>query len=329
MSDICLSSRVRLARNYEDFPFRRKMTPAQSEQCVQRTLEALRDLEQPYTYLPLRGMEENEKKLLLESHLISADLMEHEETGAALLRDDEKVSVLMNEEDHLRILGWEDGEALETAAEYAFSIDSAVQRQFRFAFDEQWGFLTASPTNAGTGLKASMILHLPMLTLFKQMGQVNQLAAKLRLTIRGMYGEGSEAQGHLYLLSSLGTLGRTEKETLGEVAATARQIAQMERQLREKAMEKDMTLFEDQVFRGYGLLSNARRMPLKEFMVHWSNLRLGAASGKLPVTTAVCDTMLMRAQPAHVCKAAGGTADPRAKDIARSDIIRKLLSGAA
>lgn len=326
MSGIILSSRVRLARNYADLPFRNKITRDQSEDCVQRTLEALRELPQAYTFLPLRGMEDNDRQVLLESHLTSPDLLDHAETGAVLVRSDEKIAVMMNEEDHLRIQGFAAGENLPEAAQNAYSIDDALQQRQEFAFDKQWGYLTACPTNTGTGLRASVILHLPMLTLFKQMGKVNQLAAKLGLALRGIYGEGSEAQGHLYQLSNQITLGRTEKEILEAVAATARQMAEMERVFREKAWDKDPLGFEDQLYRSFGLLSNARRMPVKEFMVHWSNLRLGAAMEKIPSPLAVCDKLLIAAQPAHVQKAAGKDVSPRELDAFRSRIIRSMLA---
>ena len=273
MSEIVVSSRVRLARNYEDLPFRNKISKEQSEDCVQRTLDALRSLPQPYTFLPLKGMKKKKKKALVEEHLISPDLMEHEDTAAVLIRDDEKISVMMNEEDHLRIQGFTLGENLNDAAECAFSIDDVLQEHLAFAFDPQWGYLTACPTNAGTGLRASVMLHLPLLTSQKQMGKVNQIAAKLGLTLRGIYGEGSEAQGNLYQLSNQVTLGRTEKEIIDAVAATAREMAEMERIYRHKAEDKDAVGFEDQLFRSYGLLIHARRMGIKEFMQHWSNLR--------------------------------------------------------
>lgn len=328
MSDIVVSSRVRLARNLEDIPFRSKISADQADECVQRTLDALRDLPQAYSFLPLRGMEENEKKALVEAHLISPDLVEHGENGAVLLRDDEKAAIMMNEEDHLRIQGFASGENLKTAADTAFFIEDTLQKHLSFAFDPQLGYLTACPTNTGTGLRASVMLHLPMLTLLKQMGKVNQLAAKLGLTLRGIYGEGSEAQGNLYQLSNQVTLGRTEQEIIQAVTATARQMAEMERVFRERAWEKDPVAFEDQLFRSYGLLTNARRMPIKEFMAHWSNLRLGAAMGKLPVPLPTCDALLTSAQPAHVRKAAGKSlTDPEA-DAFRSRIIRKTIANA-
>ncbi len=327
MSDIVVSSRVRLARNYEDLPFFCRMTAEQSEQCVRRTLDALRTLPQPYTFYSLRGMEENEKKALVEAHLISPDLMDHGETGAVLIRGDQKISIMMNEEDHLRIQGISAGENLPESAENAFAIDDALQALLSFAFDAQWGYLTACPTNTGTGLRASVMLHLPMLTLLKQMGKVNQLAAKLGLTIRGIYGEGSEAQGNLYQLSNQVTLGRTEKEIMDSVSVTARQIAEMERVFRQKAMDKDMVAFEDSLFRSWGILCNARQMPVKEFMTHWSNLRMGAALEKLPVPLSVCDRLLTEAQPAHVQRSAGAVLSDRDADIRRSAIIREAING--
>ena len=325
MSEIVLSSRVRLARNYEDLPFKPRMNAQQGEQCVQRTLDALRELPEIYSYLPLRGMEETEKKALVEGHLISPDLLSNEESGAVLIRGDEKIAIMMNEEDHLRIQAFAKGADLSEAAENAFAIEDILQKRLSFAFDPQLGYLTACPTNAGTGMRSSMMLHLPMLTLLKQMGKVNQLAAKLGLTLRGIYGEGSEAQGHLYQLSNQVTLGRTEKEIIDAVAATAREMAEMERIYRHKAEDKDAVGFEDQLFRSYGLLTNARRMGIKEFMQHWSNLRLGASMGKLPVSLKACDALLTAAQPAHVQKAAGTALNEKDVDAYRCELVRKAL----
>jgi len=327
MKDIVVSSRVRLARNYEDLPFRGRITGEQSEACVQRTLDALRELPESYQLFLLRGADEVERKALMESHLISPDLMNHEESGAALIRSDEKISIMMNEEDHLRIQAFAAGDHLNEAAENAFSIDDALQRHLAFAFDPQWGYLTACPTNTGTGMRASMMLHLPMLTILKQMGKVNQLAAKLGLTIRGIYGEGSEAQGNLYQLSNQVTLGRTEKEIIEAVSAVAKQMGEMERVFRQKAEEKDLTILEDQIFRAYGLCRYARRMPPKEFMAHWSHLRLGAALEKLPLSVDDCDTLLISAQPGHLQKAAGHPMEEKEMDEQRASLIRNALNG--
>lgn len=327
MSGIVLSSRVRLARNYEDLPFAPRITPEQSEQCVQRTLDALRDLNEVYTFLPLRGMEDTDRRALVEKHLVSPDLIKNGENAAVLIREDERISVMMNEEDHLRIQAFAAGADLRAAAQDVFAIEDTLQRRLSFAFDPQLGYLTACPTNTGTGMRASMMLHLPLLTHFQQMGKVNQLAAKIGLTIRGIYGEGSEAQGNLYQLSNQVTLGRTEKEIADAVTALANQIIDMETALRERTHEKDAISLEDQLFRSWGLCLNARKMPLKEFMAHWSNLRLGADMHILPTDNAVCDRLLTQCQPAHVLKAAGEALKPQEIDAYRADIIRRAING--
>ena len=326
MSDIVVSSRVRLARNYADLPFPHKMTAGQGDACVARTLEALRDVPESYRFIPMKNAGDMEKKALVEGHLISPDLLLKKE-GAALIRKDEAVSIMINEEDHLRIQAFAPGEDLQEAAENAFRIEEALAGHLTFAFDGQLGYLTACPTNIGTGMRASMMLHLPMLTLLKQMGKVNQVAAKLGLTIRGIYGEGSEARGNLYQISNQVTLGRTEREISEAVSAVARQLTEMERTFRQRTLEKDSVGFLDQMFRSYGLLCSARRMQEKEFMAHWSNLRLGAAMGKLPVATALCDELLTKGQSAQVQKAAGRELTGREIDEKRSDLIRGALTG--
>ena len=323
--DIIVSSRVRLARNYADLPFRLKAKPQDGEACIRRTLDALRDLPESSTFYQLRSMGETERGCLVEDHLISPDLLMHEEEGAALIRGDEKISVMMNEEDHLRIQAFSPGDQLQEAAENAFAIEDTLERRLSFAFDAQLGYLTACPTNTGTGMRASAMLHLPMLTISKQMGKVNQLAAKLGLTLRGIYGEGSEARGFLYQLSNQVTLGRTEQELLETVGAVARQIAEMERVFRSKVWEKDPVGFEDQLNRSLGLMRFARRMNEKEFMTHWSNLRMGAAMEKLPLSLETCDAVLKAAQPAHVKKLAGRELTPREQEEKRSDMLRAAL----
>ena len=323
-----LSSRVRLARNFADLPFRSRMNSEQADACIDRVLSVLRDEEDTYRYYPMRGLDETRRRQLVEDHLISADLFASDDQGAALIREDGGVSVMVNEEDHLRIQGFASGLNLPAAAERAFQVEEALAGREKFAFDREWGYLTACPTNTGTGMRASVMLHLPMLTLLKQMGKVTQLAAKLGLTLWGIYGEGSQALGFVYQLSNQITLGRTEKEILEATGAVARQIAEMEQTCREKAAEKDPVAFEDQLRRSYGLMRYARKMGMREFYSHWSNLRLGAAMGKLPLDTAACDQLLEKAQRAHLQMAAGRKLTDREADESRSALLEKTLTGA-
>jgi protein arginine kinase len=326
MQDVILSSRVRLARNYEDLPFRKHCLEKDTQEVVERTISAFRDFCESYVYLSMHKMEVLDRVKLVEQHLISPDLCK-DEYGGVLIRSDNSVSVMINEEDHLRIQAILPGMCLQEAAELVYAADDGLQNTIKFAYDQQLGFLTACPTNTGTGMRASYMLHLPLLSLFKQIGAVTQLAAKLGLTLRGIYGEGSQAEGNIYQLSNQVTLGRTENEIMEAVTAVARQVIDMEAMLRQKVDAKGDVVISDLVFRSYGLLKYARRMPVKEFMLHWSNLRLGATLNWIPVSLELTDKILTQAQPAHVQLRAGKALEGQSLDEARAMQVRAELEG--
>ena len=190
---VVLSSRVRLARNYDDLPFDSADRVEDADLCVNRTAKALAKSgdDAGFDLLRLRDLSELQRRAMVEDHTISRDLLRVPDTAAVLVKADEAVSVMMNEEDHLRIQAICPGLDLLTAAARCFRVDDALSRECTFAFDEQLGYLTSFPTNTGTGMRASLLMHLPMLTLYKQMGNVTQIVAKVGLTIRGVYGEGS------------------------------------------------------------------------------------------------------------------------------------------
>lgn len=326
--DIIITSRIRLARNYEDLPFSPKETEGIARVCEERTLNALalENAGEGYTLYRMKELDDIEKYLLAEKHLISFDLIRSADMGSAYIDHDEKVSIMINEEDHLRIQAIAPGEQLESAAQLAYRVEDTLQKHVRFAFDARLGYLTACPTNTGTGMRASLMLHLPLLTFTKQMGLVNQTVAKLGLTIRGIYGEGSEALGNLYQVSNQATLGRTEEELIEAVVAVGDKLIDMERALRQKADAADPVQLEDQVLRSYGIMKYARRMNVKEFMVNWSNLRLGAALARVAMPLKQIDALLENAQDAHVMKWAGEPLTGERLDEARSRLIRRQLS---
>ncbi len=328
-SQIVVSCRVRLARNYHDLPFSNLGRPVNAAVCVDRAQKALQNAgaEDRYSLYKLKDMNKLDQLYLMEQHLISRDLLQHSEVGAALVRKDEQVSVMVNEEDHLRIQAMLSELDLPRAAQMAFQAEDRLAAVCPFSFDNQLGYLTACPTNTGTGMRASLMLHLPMLTRLKQMGNVNQAVAKLGLTIRGIYGEGSEAQGDLYQVSNQVTLGRTENEIIEAVTAVGRQLIDMENALRSRT-GKEALETEDAVWRSYGVLRYAKQMDADEFMTHWSNLRLGAAMNLLPVPLACADRLLTLAQDAHAKKYKYADADLVSTDQARCVIIQKELGGA-
>ena len=301
-SQIVVSSRVRLARNYHDLPFSNLKRPESALLCVQRAQKALDGgtEKERFSLFRLQDMNKLDQMSLVEQHLVSRDLLEHSEVGAALIRDDRHVSVMINEEDHLRIQAMLDGLSLADAAKLAFAAEEKLATVCDFSFDNQLGYLTACPTNTGTGMRASLMLHLPMLTRCKQMGNVTQSVAKLGLTIRGIYGEGSEALGDLYQVSNQITLGRREEDIIDAVTAVGKQLIDMESKLRERCRTQQKAKVEDTLWRSYGALRYAVLMNEKEFMQHWSNLRLGSAMGILPAPLSVSDDLLSTAQDAHV-----------------------------
>lgn len=326
---IVLSSRVRLARNYEDLPFDVAERPESAAMCVARTVNALKlsGEDEGFVLLRLSEMSEVQRESMAECHQISRDLLKHPETAAVMLKEREGTSIMMNEEDHLRIqnIQWREMD-LQAAADACFRVEDALSRQVVFAFDKQLGYLTACPTNTGTGMRASLLIHLPMLTLCKQMGNVGQIVAKVGLTIRGVYGEGAEALGNLYQVSNQVTLGRTEQELISAVTAVGHQLTDMELALREKSLKGSPVALEDSVFRAWGLMKYARSMPLEEFFKHWSGVRLGAAMGMLHVPLATMDAMLDQAQDASLRALTEQPLQDVALCEARAQYIRAMLA---
>ena len=328
MSSTILSSRVRLARNYEDLPFDTARRPEEAATCIARTANALAliGMEEGFQLIRLSALTEIQRNALAESRLISRDLLKEPETAAVLLRQEDALSIMINGEDHLRIQAVRPGLDLLSAASACFRVDDALSRQVAFAFDKQLGYLTACPTNTGTGMRASLLMHLPMLTICKQMGNVGQIVAKVGLTIRGVYGEGAEALGNLYQVSNQVTLGRPEQELISAVTAVGHQLTDMENVLREKTLATSRVTLEDTVFRAWGLMKYARVMPLNEFFKHWSGVRLGADLGLLPVKVATLDAMLEQAQDANLQSLAESPLTGLQLDAKRAECIRAMLT---
>lgn len=322
---VIVSGRVRLARNYHDLPFSNQKNPENALVCISRAREAMEREQEEYTLYQLNAMPQVERMKLVERHLISRDLINRADTGAALIRADRRVSIMVNEEDHLRIQSIGSGLDLSAVAQRAFCAEEALESVCSFSFDPQLGYLTSCPTNTGTGMRASLMMHLPMLTRHKQMGNVNQSIAKLGLTIRGIYGEGSEALGDLYQVSNQVTLGRTEDEIIEAVSAVGKKLIDMESALRERSLKETHSELKDSMWRSYGLLCYARQMDEKEFMQHWSHLRLGVCCGIFATPLAAVDDLLTVGQNAHARRYADEMNPDLSAEQARCELIRKTL----
>jgi len=327
-SDIVISTRIRLARNLDGYPFVSRLTESQQTELAELLCDHIvaQAILPESTYFDLKHARDVERRLLVERHLISK---EHEgaanERGVAV-QNDEAVSIMINEEDHLRIQVLRSGFELEDTWTTINAIDTTLGECVPYAFSERLGFLTACPTNVGTGMRASVMLHLPALELTKQIEKVFHAVAKINLTVRGLYGEGTQASGNFYQISNQITLGKTEDEILKEIQAIIPEIVENERRARRVIMERSAKQLEDRVWRAYGMLRSARIISSNETMALLSHLRLGVNLGIIEdIDIAVINQLFVRTLPAHLQVLEGQELDPQTRDTARATFIRKCL----
>ncbi len=324
--DVVLSCRVRLARNYEDVPFTSTMNGEWAEENVRRARQAVEGGRiGEYQCHLMKGLSGDARNRMVEHHLISYDLLKTPEISAALIRVDECVSVMINEEDHLRIQALLPGLQPEEAARLAFEVDDALSTSGKYAYDPQFGYLTTCPTNTGTGMRASAMLHLPALTVTNRISAVIQAISKLGLTVRGLYGEGSDARGCLYQLSNQVTLGRTEEDIIKTLVAATAQLAAQERSVRGQLREQDAMGLYDRLMRSIGLMANARMMGAVEFMQRYSDLRMAVSMDMVDAHLNEVDGMMMDLQNASLNMDAQHEMSDRERDILRADRLRERI----
>ena len=329
-SDIVVSSRVRLARNLPEFPFLLRASDRDKSEIVRKVRSAVAqtrlssDLDR---YIDVSNSPELDRRFLVERHLISKEVGSgHGERGVAFSSGETR-SLMINEEDHIRIQVIRPGLSLEDALEQAVSIDSTLEEKLEWAFSPQFGYLTACPTNVGTGLRASVMVHLPALVFMKQVEKVFQAVSKINLAVRGFYGEGTQATGDFYQISNQVTLGLDEAAAIADLRRVVTRIAAYERKSRELWMSEDPVLLEDRVFRALGMLQNARRIASEETLDHLSAVRMGAALGLVEgVAVLKINEMFMRSLPAHLQKMKGEELAEGERDEARAQFIRAMLS---
>ena len=325
--EIALSTRVRLARNVKDLSFPERLHKEQAEQAI-NTLAAplLGVTDGGFKLIRLDQSSRLEALVLMERHLISPEMANSRRPRGVVLSPDERISVMLCEEDHLRIQAFNVGLRLGDSLKEAFYADDLIGGTVTYAFDEYLGYLTACPTNLGTGLRASVMLHLPALTGIGGMNAIVAAAGKMGLAVRGLYGEGSEARGSLYQLSNQLTLGLSEEEIVSRVSDVAIHIIGQERQLREKIKQKNLHEYEDRVWRALGLLKYARKLTGEEGMRLLSDLRWGVSMGDLDLPLSLLDKLLEAIQPGVLTSATGRSLRAGERDAARAEYIRGLLA---
>lgn len=327
-SDIVMSSRIRLARNLADFPFISRATESDRLEIERSLKVAIEACKQPSTlhYVDVNGLGGLDRQFLVERQLISREHAESEGARGVAIDQHEQTSLMVNEEDHLRVQVMHSGLDLESAWEEINSIDDTIEQFVTYAFSERFGYLTACPTNVGTGMRVSVMLHLPALVITRQIEKVFRSLQKINLAVRGLYGEGSQAMGDFYQVSNQITLGQTEAELIKKVSDVVPVVIAYEREARKALVRESQENLHDRVSRAYGILRTAQTISSEETMHLLSSVRMGINLGlitDLPIPTV--NELFIHTQPAHLQKLRGtelGTAD---RNIERARYLRLHL----
>jgi len=340
-SDVVVSCRVRLARNVEGYPFPLRLEPERAEELSGRlhSLLAAQRIDGETIWVGIEEASPILRLLLRERHLVSRDLAPTESKQgprpgrAVAFGEQENVSVMVIEEDHLRLQGMAAGLDLHEAWNRVQTLDVSLEEEVGFSHSDRLGYLTGCPTNVGTGLRASVMLHLPALGLVRsELEKVFTAAQRTGLAVRGMYGEGSRAAGDYYQISNQVTLGRSEEELIGDLENLVPSIVSFERRVRDILMEDQKKALEDRVRRSHGMLRTARSMPTEVALLHLSNVRLGACLGILPgIPTGELNRLAIQTQKGHVHALAGSPVDsalaePTERDRQRAAFLRRRFA---
>jgi protein arginine kinase len=330
MNDVVVSSRIRLARNLADFPFLSSADESERTEVYRALADeiAATSGDHETAVVDVDRADDLDKNLLVERRLISRQHAAGEGCRGVAISRDETRSLMINEEDHLRIQGLRSGLRLQELWDDVSGIDDALSRSLKFSFDEQFGYLTACPTNVGTGIRVSVMVHLPGLKLSKEIERVARAAKDMRLAVRGAYGEGTEAVGDFYQISNQTTLGQSEEEIINSLAqVTIPKIVEYEQVARESLAKTRPFHLDDAIWRAYGILCNARRISADEAQSQLSCLRLGLHMGRFEkLTLAELNSLFLNTQPAHLQKILGTTLDRGDRRIARAKYLRQHLT---
>ena len=333
MSEIVISSRIRLARNVSGFPFLSRCSHTQRQAVEAQVRETIlgAGIAPQTLYVDLEHAPETDRQLLVERHLISKPHAGAEGARGVAIGENETVSIMVNEEDHLRLQVLRSGLQLEEAWEQINRIDDLLESKLDYAFHPRFGYLTACPTNVGTGIRVSVMLHLPALKLTGEIEKVFRAAKELRLAVRGLYGEGTEATGDFYQISNQTTLGKTEEDIIGDFRSTViPKIIDYERHARRTLLDDRTVALDDKVSRALGVLRSARLIASEETLLLLSHLRMGVNLGRVKdIDIRTINELFLLTQPAHLQRIQGRKLEGDVRRAVRADYIRQRLGGAS
>lgn len=327
-ADIVMSSRIRLARNLAAFPFTNRANNHQKSDLEALLRERITKLELSprLNYFGIASLSPLDRQFLIERQLISREISSADGPRGVAIDDREVVSVMVNEEDQLRLQVIRSGLSLDEAWQEIDRVDDALEQRVTYAFHEEFGYLTACPTNVGTGMRASVLLHLPALTMAKQIEKVFRALQKINLAVRGLYGEGSRASGDFYQISNQVTLGKSESSLLDEIRDVIPEILKYERQARATLLRESRQALQDKISRAKGTLSSATMMTSEETMDLLSSVRLGIHLGLLDdLSIPTVNELFLNTQPAHLQKLTGSALDSEERNAARAKYLRNRL----
>ena len=329
-NDIIISTRIRLARNLSKYPFPNALNPEQAKEASELIEKSISNsnstLAKNFKTYHIKDITEVEKQVLAEKHLISPELL-NKKDASVMVSKDESMSIMLMEEDHIRLQVILGGFELEKAYDLASKVDDVIDENAKYAFDDEFGYLTSCPTNTGTGLRASIMMHLPALTLTDNMSRIISSAGSLGIAVRGLYGEGSKAYGCLYQISNQVTLGLSENEIIEKVKNIVNQISDREREAREKLMQNNKDFLEDKLWRAYGTLKYARSISSQEAKALISDCLMGKNMGIINDIDENLIELMILCEPASVESRAQKRMTPEQRDKERASIIRKALKG--
>jgi protein arginine kinase len=328
-ADIVISSRIRLARNLAEFPFISRATEQDRARIEKSLHECILSLDNgdKMLYLDVEQLAAVDRQFLVERHLISREHAESQGARSVAIDPTETLSVMVNEEDHLRIQVMQSGFDLRDAWERINRVDDLVESHVAYAFHPRLGYLTACPTNVGTGMRVSVMLHLPGLVLTRQIEKVFRSLQKVSLAVRGLYGEGSQAMGDFYQISNQVTLGRSEEKLIKDVADIVPQIIKYERTARDFLIRESHENLHDRVSRAYGILRTAQTISSEETMHLLSSVRMGINLGLIEdLEIPVVNELFIHTQPAHLQKISGIELDTADRNIERARYLRRHLN---
>ena len=325
--DIAVTTRIRLARNIASLPYPRKMTVLQAEELIEKVWDAFSNspLKNELTMHKVSDLSDIKKKALIEKHLISSELCTSKVPAAMIISSDEKISIMINEEDHLRIQVFSDGLDTESAYDMAKKVEMLLSEKLTFDKDDEFGFLTSCPTNAGTGLRASVMLHLPAISAAGRINPLLKWAANLGMTVRGLYGEGSRASGALFQLSNQITLGASEEDILARFSAAACSLISEERRICAELFQESESELKDKCLRSLGILKYAYTIASSEALGLVSNVCMGANAGIIKnIDVVALRRALFNSMPATLVLDGESLSAPE-RDVRRAQILQKTL----